>query len=119
MFWTCDYIYPLWISIQDICYNNIDMEDFSMFKCLLSNFQNPLMCLITIIVKYYIHVSRCVGITRSLEGILLTLQRYRNKHYMKCHACNNSRYYNYLWDAFTHDILFNEEIKKARWLDNG
>ena len=33
LFWDCKYAVPLWTAIQEISYDNVDMEDFSQFKC--------------------------------------------------------------------------------------
>ena len=43
LFWDCKFATPLWVALQDIFYEHVDDEDFSQFKCLLSNFQHPLL----------------------------------------------------------------------------
>ena len=71
LFWECVYVVPIWTAIQDMCYDAIDMEDFSMFKCLLSNFNSPLICVITALVKRYIHCCKHTGNSPCVSGCLI------------------------------------------------
>ena len=108
LFWECSAVFPNWVVIQDLCYENIDNEEFSMFKCLLSNFKNNLITLITIIVKHYIHVSRWTEQIPTVYGAVKAIVKIRNIHRKKCLSKNRMKYYNNFWDLLADDCIIEE-----------
>ena len=118
MFWECVYIVPIWTVIQDICYDAIDMEDFSMFKCLLSNFNSPLICVITALVKRYIHCCKHTGNSPCVSGYLIKLKKLRDLHHKKCTSRKNIAYYHKFWDILANDLFFNDLLKSWLFIDD-
>ena len=118
LFWDCKYVFPIWTAIQDICYDTIDEEDFSMFKCLLSNFQNPLLNLVTVIVKYHVHICRIQNSLPTVSGILHLLCKERDTYFHRAQIKNTLHLYNKFWDVWTNDIVVNEIVKTWQLLDN-
>ena len=51
LFWECPYVFSIWTAVQDFCHDYVDSEEFSSFKCLLSNFQCKLLNIITVVVE--------------------------------------------------------------------
>ena len=75
LFWECQIVTPLWVAVQDICYEYVDAEEFSPFKCLMSNFQSTLLNLIMTIVKNYIHVCKWTSQSPTVTGFVKALNR--------------------------------------------
>ena len=84
LFWECRYVTPLWTSLQTISYDNVDMEDFSQFKCMLSNFQHSLLNLLVTLLKNYIHVCKWMSQTPTVLGFVWVVDKTRNTHLKKC-----------------------------------
>ena len=119
IFWDCKYVYPIWIAIQDICYDTISEEDFSMFKCLLSNFQSPLLNFVTIVLKHHIHVCRSRNTLPTVSGVLKSLCKYRKIHLTRATLKNTLHFYTKFWDVWINDIVVNEIIQTWALIDNG
>ena len=73
LFWDCPIINEIWSFVINWISEKYSLElelDKDLF--LLSKFyeENSLICLISIIVKYYIHVSKCTGSIPTKEGAL-------------------------------------------------
>ena len=77
----------------------------------MSNFQSPLMCVISAFVKYYVHVCKHTVTPPTVSGFFTKLERLRDTHFKKCRALNNLRYYHKFWDVLTSDILFQDIIR--------
>ena len=77
LFWECKFVTPLWTALQTICYDYVDMEDFSQFKCLLSNYQHSLLTILVTLVKNYIHVCRWTSRTPTVFGLVKVVDRTR------------------------------------------
>ena len=99
------------MAVQDICYEYVGAEDFSQFKCLLSNFQKPLLNIIMTIVKNYIHVCRWTTRFPTVSGFVKALDRARTIHFKKCNKNNSLKAYHKLWDTLAHDVAMNDIIK--------
>ena len=91
LFWDCKYSAPLWTALQTISYDHVDMEDFSQFKCILSNFQHPLLNLLATLVKNYIHVCKWTSRLPDVPGLLKAVDRTRNIHHRRCQCKRKSR----------------------------
>ena len=89
-----------------------------MFKCLLSNFQKPLLNLVTVVVKYHIHICRLQNNLPMVSGILRYLCKQRDIHYSKCKVHNTLHVYNKFWDVWIHDIVVNEIVETWSLIDN-
>ena len=118
LFWECDYVFPLWSAIQQFCDDCVNYEDFSTFKCLLSNFTSPLVNVISVIVKKHIHECQCFHNTPSVSQCLRQIKSYRDIHYKICRSCRNVNYYLKFWDVLHQDIVLEEEIAKWTLLEN-
>ena len=118
LFWDCKYVFPIWTAIQDICYDTIDKEDFSMFKCLLSNFQSPLLNLVTVIVKFHIHIYCIQNKLPTVSGVLCLLRKQRDTHFCQAQLKNTLHLYNKFWDVWINDIVVNEIIETWQLLNN-
>ena len=110
LFWQCKYVTPLWTALQTICYDNVDMEDFSQFKCLLSNFQHSLLNILVTLMKHYIHVCKWTSRMPTVFGFVKVVGRTRNIHLKKCQHSHNVQKYYKLWEALAHDIAMNDVI---------
>ena len=86
LFWECTFVQPLWVAVADFCHDAVDSEEFSMFKCLLSNFQSPLLCLISSLIKRYIHNCKHANRLPTIVGFFEKLQFLRDVHFKKCRA---------------------------------
>ena len=117
LFWECAYVMPLWTALNSICYENVDMEDFSMFKCLMSNFQSSLLCLMTMLLKRYIHCCKFSFLTPTVYGYIKKLRSLRNVHYNKCKVRNNVTYYHKFWDILANDLFFDNLLQTWQILD--
>ena len=111
LFWDCKYAVLLWTAIQEISYDYVDMEYFTQFKCLLSNFQHPLLCILATIVKNYIHICRWTNVSPSICGLLKVVKRTREIQFKKCTKRNNPGPFYSLWECLAYDIAMNDMIK--------
>ena len=111
IFWDCIYVTPLWTALQTICYDNVDMEDFSQFKCLLSNFQHTLVNQLGIVLKNYVHVCRWTDQWPTVFGLVKIINKLRNVHFKKCQRCQNAPLYYKIWESLAYDIAMNEIIQ--------
>ena len=111
LFWECDFTAPLWVALQDLCYEHVDDEDFSQFKCLLSNFQHPLLNILTTIVKNYIHVCKWLSRCPTVTGLVKAINKARHIHFNKCKRNNTLARFHKLWEALSHDVAMNNVIK--------
>ena len=111
LYWNCKWVTPLWTAIQDMCYDYVDMEDFSMFKCVLTNFQHPLLCLITVVVKNYIHVCKWTSQHPNVTGFLRALTKTRSIHLNKCRVSNAIPRFYKMWEALAYDQNMDQIVK--------
>ena len=111
LFWECKFAAPLWVALQDICYEHVDDEDFSQFKCLLSNFQHPLLNILTAILKNYIHVCKWLVRYPTVTGLVQAINKACNIHFNKCKHNNHLAKHHKLWEALAHDVAMNNIVK--------
>ena len=89
-----------------------------MFKCLLSNFKNNLITLITVIVKYYVHVCKWICQIPTVSGVLKEIIKFHNIHHKKCLVHRNIRYYTQLWDLLANDLIMDRIVKTWEEIEN-
>ena len=111
LFWDSSFAIPLWTALQDTCYEHVDMEDFTQFKCLMSNFQHPLICILCTIVKNYIHVCKCINVYPTVFKLFKAVSKARDTHFKRCKAKRNTKYFYELWESLAHDIVMNQILK--------
>ena len=75
LFWECSYAKALWLKVTTFVFENIsDDVNMDMYHCLLSDFDCHVLVLLSVIVKYRIHLSRLNGWKPSYVQVLKELR---------------------------------------------
>ena len=86
LFWECEFVTPLWMALEDTCHEHVDMEDFTQFKCLMSNFQTPLTCILCTILKNFVHICKFINKYPTVFKFFTAVQKARDIHFKRCKA---------------------------------
>ena len=83
LFWHCHIVSQLWDNIIGFCKQHVSSQEvYSKAKCLLIGFQNPLLNLIMLFVKYTIHIARLFKHPVTDVEVFKRLRRARNAECM-------------------------------------
>ena len=112
-FWDCPYVFSQWTALDEFCNEFVTTVKFSPKNCILSEFDNTLMIIMVVLMKYHIHVSLCMEITPKFSTYLEKLERMRKDYFHFCKERKNLQYFNKVWHSLNSDYLFHTEI--GRW----
>ena len=81
-------------------------------------FQSPLLNLVTVVVKYHIHICCIQNKLPTVSGVLRLLCKQRDVHFRQAQFKNTLHCYNKFWDVWINDIEVNEIVETWQLIDN-
>ena len=119
LFWHCQVTRSLWLALQEFSNDWITSEEpLTIDRSVLSNHSCRLLSVICTILKRYIFVSRCIKQTPCMSQFLEFLLKCRTAHYYRAKARNGLDQYNDFWGPLSSDLVFTEEIRRYKILED-
>ena len=112
LFWDCPVVLPLWVALTEFVTHYFEDEKIVLTQanCLLSNTNARIVNVLTVCVKHFIFVRKCIGLSPCISEMFKYIEKVRNAHRYKAKIFKSLSAYEKLWGILIHDVVFHEII---------
>ena len=108
LFWECTFVQKCWVGLIDFCKEYICTveDDMSQENCLLSNYNQDILVLITVCFKRFVFICKLEEKIPSFRGFMFSLKHLRDLDFKRFKYARNIVKYHKIWNVLDHDGVF-------------